>query len=176
MAERISYAGTHKGRAVEWDFDASNGKESIAIRFEFIAGPHVGKSIQGWFYFLDSTVERTLQTMRHCGWTGETLGDLTGMGDAEVELVIEDEEYNGKVRSKVKWVNRPSRLIVKNAMSHEAMQAFSQRMARLTSDSKRNYGSPPAKAAAPASNGAPKSTYLADPGPVYEHSDEDIPF
>jgi hypothetical protein len=178
MAERISYAGTHKARAVEFDFDASNGKECIVVRFEFTDGPHKGKSIQWWGYFMDAAVQRTLDSLRHCGWTGETLGDMTGMGDAEVELVVEDQEYNGKVSSKVRWVNRPARLMVKNAMSHEQMDAFSKRMARLTADSKRNYGAPPAKAAAATSNGgASKFSFVpADPGCEYPPDESDVPF
>lgn len=177
MAERISYAGTHKARAVEWDFDASNGKECIVVRFEFVGGPHAGKSIQWWGYFVDAAVQRTLDSMRHCGWTGETLGDMTGMGDAEVELVIADEEYNGKTRSKVRWVNRPPRLLLSNPMNRASLDAFSQRMARLTSDSKRNYGAP-AAASAPAasSNGASKlqKSLHADDGAL--DFDDSAPF
>lgn len=156
------------GQATSWAFDVvGSGYEVIKIMFA-LHGARSGQSRE-WTGFLNNeSVERTLQAMRHCGWTGETFGDLTGMGTAVVSLILETRKDGEKTYEQVRFVNRAPSLRLKNPMGADAVARFSERMARLTADSKRNYGSPAAARAAQAQPAAA----AAD---AYDN-DDDVPF
>ena len=79
-------------------------------------------------YFTDLTAYRTLESLRHCGWTGDDLLHLEGLDSNEVQLVVEDEEHDGKMRTKVQWVNRAGGLAVKQPLSPERAHAFAASM------------------------------------------------
>lgn len=169
--EHATLQGTHKARAKEWALGLSQtGKEQIAVLFEITSGPHAGKSITWFGYFTDQTVDRTLESLRHCGWDSDSLADLDGLGENEVVLVVEDETYEGKTRSRVKWVNRESRLALKDQMSAAQVQAFAARMRGKTVASKQKYGAQPQPDRSRARQG---SFDAPDFGPP---QDDDIPF
>jgi hypothetical protein len=143
---------TCKAVATSWDFDVVGGYEVVKVLFELRSGDKAGQSRQ-WTGFLSSnSVEHTLRSLRHCGWVGETFGDMSGMGTSEVEVVLEARKDGEKTYEEVRFVNRPPRLMLKNPMNAEQLQKFSESMARLTRDSARNYGVAPvaARAAEPA--------------------------
>jgi hypothetical protein len=177
MSERESLAGTHRARAQEWALGVSStGKEQVAVMFQLVGGAHDGKHITWFGYFTDSTVDRTLESMRHCGWDSDSIADLDSLGANEVELVIEDETYEGKTRSKVKWVNRVSRLQMKEQMNVSQVQAFAARLRGKTVASKQKYGAQPATSAS-VRRGEQRhfddGYGRGDPGPS---NDDDIPF
>lgn len=72
--------------------------------------------------------ERTLETLRICGWKGNDLSDLSGMGDNSVSINVDLNEYNGKMYPAVKWVNKPGETANKNALSVEQSMSFAERM------------------------------------------------
>lgn len=80
----------------------------VVVSFEITTAEHAGTTIN-WFGFLtDKTTERTIESLRYAGWKGSDLSDLSDLSKTDtpvVELVIEHEEYEGKVRPKVQWVN-----------------------------------------------------------------------
>jgi hypothetical protein len=78
----------------------SRGNDQVVVTLETDDGKdHVWNG-----YFTDGAIERTVESLRHMGYDG---GDLADMKLTErVELVIEPEEYKGKVRDRVKWVNK----------------------------------------------------------------------
>lgn len=168
-----------KAVATQWGFDTRGGYEVVVVMFELRGGTRDGQSHQWTGFFGDAnSIARTLDSLRHCGWTGETLGDMTGMGDAEVNVVIETKEHNGKTYEEIKWVNRPPRLFLKSPMNQDALKRFSENMARLTADNKRAYGAPPESVAKPAQN-APVATPPAGEPEPYDGPPDDfdnIPF
>lgn len=179
MNERISLAGTHKAKVIDFEFGLANGKEQVALMFQIVGGEFDGKSIPWFGYFTEKTAERTMDSLRYCGWSTDSLADLTGVTDNEVEIVVADEEYQGKVRSKVQWVNRASKLNLKDKMDANALAAFAARMRGMAVASKQKLGaqSKPAQGAArptSAPNGRPAQR---DPnyGPDAPF-DDDIPF
>lgn len=183
MTERKQPLSTRvsKAVAVEWAFDVVGGYEVIKIMFE-LRGTSEGMRRSWTGFFTDSSLERTLQSIRHCGWVGETLGDMSGMGDAEVELVLATYKgNNGKNYEEAQWVNRPARLNLQNAMSADRLLAFSASMERLTRDSARSYGVQPAAArtaepAKPAA-GFADMPYDGPEGPPHTDADSDnLPF
>lgn len=169
MSETYSMAGTHRARAAEWALGMSQtGKEQIAVMFRITEGLHEGKHITWFGFFTEGTLDRTLESLRHCGWDSDSLAELDSLGANEVDLVIEDETYEGKTRSRVKWVNRVSKLALKEQMTPDQVKAFAARLRGKTVASKQKYT---AGASAPKPRAAQQQTM-----PDYAHDDSDIPF
>jgi hypothetical protein len=166
--------GTYKARAREWALGMSqNGKEQIAVLFDLVGGPHDGQSITWFGYFTDAAVDRTLDSLRHCGWSSDNLAELDGLDQNEVEIVVDEEFYEGKTRTKVKWVNRPSRLALKEQLSPQAAQAFAARLRGRTVAHKQKYGAQPA---APSANHAFQRREPPQASFAHGQDDSDIPF
>ena len=183
--ERVSLAGTHKAKVVDHEFGIANDKEQVALMLQIVGGDHDGKSIAWFGYFSDKTAERTLESLRYCGWDTDDLAQLDGIYKNEVEIVVEDEEYQGKWRSRVKWINRASKLSLKNTMDANALKAFSARMrsqavaSRLKANPPAQQGaaSKPAQASnAPRSQPAPRQQPMREPGDDGPDYGPDAPF
>jgi len=173
--------GTYRARAVSGGLGyAGNGTEQLAVDFVITEGPNEGQHVTWWGFFSDKAVDRTIESLRICGWKGDDLCDLTGITDNDVDLVIEAEEYEdrrtGEIRSigKVRWVNRAGGLNLKDAMSPQQAREFAARMrgrvASLGSSKRPMTPMTPA----PANNaarrpGAPQPAQAIDPT-------DDIPF
>lgn len=162
--------GTFKAVAREWHLGVSQtGKEHVAVLFEIIDGEHAGKKLTWRGFFTENTTERTLDSLRYCGWSCDNLAALTGMGSADVDIVVEEEMYEGKLRDKVQWVNKPASLSMKGAMDPAAAAAFAAKMRGAALRHKqKNGGAVAAPAAArppaqqrPASNGQRKPAHGA---------------
>lgn len=140
----MSITGTHKARAKEWDFGVSgNGSEQVAILFEITQGEHAGKCRTWYGYFSDAAIDRTLDSMRHCGWDGDSLANVDNLANNEVEIVIEEEVYEGKSREKIKWVNKPAGLKLQNQLNGSAKDAFAARLRGKVIAHKKKYGPQP---------------------------------
>lgn len=172
--------GTFKARAREWALGHSkNGNEQVAVLFEITQGEHAGKSVTWFGSFTDATTERTLDSLRHCGWTGDNFAELNGLDANEVEIVVDEDDYEGKRRTKVQWVNRPSRLAMREQMSAQQASAFAAKMRGRALQHRQKYGAQPAPtAAAPRTPSKPRDSMNATPsdwgGPT--PTDDDIPF
>jgi hypothetical protein len=118
----------YRARAIEAGLgESSTGKEQVAVSFEILT-EGVPEKFLTWFgYFTDATANRTIESLRHCGWKGDDLTDISGL-DQEVDLVVEEEEYEGKQHTKVQWVNRPGGLTIKTPLSPDKAKAFSASM------------------------------------------------
>lgn len=98
--------GRFVARAVAWGITRAgkngDGKERAEVKFQLKDQP-VQRVYHG--YFTENTAERTLQSLEYCGWDGVSLRAMNGMGTRDVELVIEEEIFEGKTRDVVRWVN-----------------------------------------------------------------------
>ena len=123
--------GTYIARAEELDFGITdNNKDYVAVQFKIEEGESIGQRITWFGYFSEKTHERTIQALRYCGWEGHDFTRITNDDIRKnlVQLVIDEEEYEGKLRTKVQWVNRLGGMAVKNRMSDEQRAAFAKRM------------------------------------------------
>lgn len=119
--------GKHRARAVEWNIGvAGTGTMQVGILFELLDLP--GETIDWFGFFTDASCNRTVRSMQSCGWVGNDLNDMSGMGDKEVQLVIEEEEYDGKKRLKVKFVNSPGGLRMSRVLSPDELRVFAAEM------------------------------------------------
>lgn len=165
-------AGTFKARGVEAALAvAGNGSEQVAVQFVLLEGPDEGKHITYYGYFTDKTTERTIDSLRLCGWDGDDLSDLTGIDANEVYLVIEhDENDKGEARATVRWINgQGGGLAVKERMDEGTAKAFAERMkGHVLAAKQRTRG-------APASTRQPAPPKAANGGKDFAPTD-DIPF
>jgi hypothetical protein len=121
--------GTYRAKAVSWDLgETDNKNEQIAVEFEILTPDAEMPRLTWYGFFTEKTWERTIESLRYMGWEGDDLGNLSALGTNEVDLVVDEEEYNGKVQTRVRWVNRPGGLNLKAPMSPERRVAFAAQM------------------------------------------------
>lgn len=119
--------GTYKARGMDAALSTTkSGREQVGVRFELV--DHPGETIIWYGYFTDGTFERTIKSLRACGWRGDDLSDLSGIGAMEVQIVVEHEEYNGKTRAKVRWVNGAGSGGIPNQLAADKAKSFAERM------------------------------------------------
>ena len=102
---------------IQWGPGTDKSPFTAAVNFEVISGPHSGQKITAFLYFGDTvsksgktTAERSLESLRACGFTGDDIDKFADQTpDIEVEIVVQHEEYKGKMRAKVAWINAASR-------------------------------------------------------------------
>lgn len=152
-------AGTFKARGVEAALDrAGTGTEQIGVMLSITEGEHAGESITWYGFFTEATAERTIKALRLLGWQGDDLTDLTGIDVNEVSIVIEHEEDNkGKVHARVKWINGPGSLAMKETLDPKDARSLSARMKGMAIASRQG--------AKPANGTAPQQRRNAEPKP-----------
>ena len=100
--------GTVKARASTMRFTNSSekGTPGVEVVFNILEGPDKGTNVvwRGWM--TEKTRVRTAESLEACGFDGENDATVT---KNEVYIVIEHEEYEGKTRPRVAWVNDMSR-------------------------------------------------------------------
>jgi len=100
-------AATYRAQAIDGHLGfTSKGNEQVVVRFEIVDGPQKDQSIQWFGFFTEACFDRTIQSLRHCGWKGDDVSELTGIDTREVDIVVEHDTYQGKVTPKVRWVNQ----------------------------------------------------------------------
>ncbi len=103
-------AGKYKARAIPGSAQfgrASTGTEQVAVTFALLDERLAGEEITWVGNFANEQgTEISIKALQAAGWASDDLGDMTGLGDTEVQLVVEVETYEGKPRAKVRWVNK----------------------------------------------------------------------
>lgn len=126
----------------EWCY-SSKGTKAICVRFRVVDGDEENTLVHiNWYgYFSEKTWERTVESLRHMGFKGDDLNNL-GELDETVQLDVVQEEYDGKVHAKVKWVNslRASKIQVQNKMMDNDVAAFAKAMQERISAMGRKNG------------------------------------
>lgn len=170
----IIMEGTVRARAIDGELGFTKaGKPQVAITFEILEGEDSGRNITWYGYFTEATKERTIESLRYCGWKGDDLSDLSSInGEAEVSLVIEHDEYEGKTRAKVQWVNSGGGARLAKPMNQDDAKAFAAKMKGIVAavDAKTKAGGGRATSS---SSGGGGSSGGDEPPPI---SDDDIPF
>lgn len=82
------------------------GTPYIKVFFQILEGPEEGRQTAWSGYLTPNAAENTFTALRRAGWKGTKLDEtMEGLGSVKVLLDIQEESYNGKTYSAVKWVN-----------------------------------------------------------------------
>lgn len=168
MAENNSNRRFYRAKAKEWQLgESENGKPFVGVLFEVLTADAQEKHLTWRGFFTEATTERTIESLRYMGFEGDDLEQLVGLDRNEVDLVVEDEEYDGKTYARVQWVNRAAALRVKQALTGDKAKSFaaSMKAAFRTHDAANGKRASSAK--------SPTADKRPEPPPL---SDADIPF
>jgi hypothetical protein len=101
--------GRYRAKAIKGEIGEGKSAEQIGIEFVLTeAGEFKGSHRTYYGSFSEAALEITIKAMRTAGWRGDDVADLSSLSRAdtpEVELVVAHEEWEGKTREKIKWVN-----------------------------------------------------------------------
>ncbi len=171
--EKASY----RVRAVAADlgFNPDNGNKQVSITGRVVDHPHyTGEEITAILHFTPKTMDRSVESLLHFDFQSEDIGQLADADEAKCEMLLPaiaefvcaPEEYNGEVRLKVQWVNKPGRgkFAFKNKLEGGELKAFS---AEMKSAFRNARAGAPRK---PASGARPQQPHPNAPG------NDDIPF
>lgn len=130
MTRELVTEGAWKVRGCGWALGTSSkGTEQVGVDLLILEGPSAGAHITYYGYFTDLTFERTVESLRLLGWTGNDLDDLTGIDRQEAIAVIEHEpDEQGEIRDRVRWINGPGGVAMKDKMDPVAAKSFAARM------------------------------------------------
>lgn len=155
--------GVYRARAVSATLgENSKGNEQVAIQFRFLAAELVGQTITWYGTFTDKSADISIKALRACGWQGNDLTELLGIDANDVDLVVANETWEGKSRTKVKWVNPINALAMGTPLAQDKAKAFAARMKGTI-------------LAFDKSNGTPKKARPVTPPEPPPHSDSDMP-
>lgn len=129
MSNEILPAGAYQGRATGADIgETKSGNEQVVVQFTLTQpAEYAGRTLNWYGFFTGKTVDRTVESLRICGWHGIDLSDLSGVDANEVQLVVEHESYEGVTTAKVRWVNALGGML-KKPLDPIARKTFAQRM------------------------------------------------
>lgn len=99
-------AGRYQGRArgqISTTNNKSNDGLRVAVTIDLLNEGYEDKRVV-WFGTLGVSPEAdtiTVRQLRDMGWSAAVLDEASGLGDAEVAVVVKYEEYQGKEQQKV---------------------------------------------------------------------------
>lgn len=175
----VSPVTTDFGRmSVQFGTSSKKGTQQCAVCFEILRGPQAGQKVTWIGYFTDATIERTLNALRICGFEGDDVSSFPGQSpENEVSIVVEHEEYDGKVRVKVAWVNEPGGggMKMANPFDDKALRKFG---AQLKGTLKAMPAVKTKKAVREEPTEAPSSVAddMGEPGNTVGDDADDLPF
>lgn len=155
--------GTYVGKVVDAGLaKAGNGNEQVALLCQLGGtGPEKGLSLTYYGSFGENSIDITIKALRTAGWNGTDLAEVDRWKEVvpnppDVNFVIEQEEYEGETRTRVRWINSAGGLGVKERLAPAEAQSFAQRMkGKLLAFDQNNRG--------PKNNGAPGRSHSPPP-------------
>jgi hypothetical protein len=178
--EKASY----RVRAVAADIGMSdNGNRQVSITGRVVDHEHyTDEEITAILHFTEKTQDRSIESLLNFGFP---IDDITQLAEADeqkcaellpeiAEFACAPEEYNGSVRLRVQWVNKPGRgkFTFKNKLEGGDLKAFG---AEMKSAFKNARGGAAPRRPAP-QNGQRALSAAQHPNAPGSRMDDDIPF
>jgi hypothetical protein len=163
--------------------ETKEGKPQVAVCFAILDGPCQGRRLTWYGFFTEKTVERTIQSLRYCGFKGDDLALLvTQKLTQEVSVTVGHNTYEGKTTARVDWVNAPGGVKLERPMNKDQIRRFgAQLKAKVKAIAEvagpaadvpaPSFGEP---TEAPSEGHAPPSGWAENAPPPQD--DSDIPF
>lgn len=174
--ENLLPVGTHDVRIVSHVLSkASTGTPCVVIDVE----DKDARRLRWYGYLSERAVEGTIERLQDIGWDAdaadwqiESLNGTTLLVDKPCQVVVEDEEYEGKIRRKVKYLNPPGGRVSETMEPAEAKSFSNDLRKRLIA----SRGPRPNRAPSSAAKPAAKKPSPAPVAKTTEQFDSDIPF
>jgi hypothetical protein len=126
--DREPPSGKLTAKLITYDLGmASTGAEQIGVLFEFTDGPWNGEQITWYGSFSPAAFPITVKGLSELGWSAERVDTLRAelKPGTVVQLVCEVETYEGRKRTRVKFINRRGLVRMDRMMTPEQRKAFS---------------------------------------------------
>lgn len=153
-------------KSAELGQSAENGTPYLSL----LCKTAEGEELTAYLYLSDAAFERTTKTLREVfGFDNNFESVVAQVTGKECSIVVEAEEYEGKTRMRVKWINAVG------GSSGKPLENAGSLLAQLSAKAKRIPAAAPsaARTAAPASRPAP----AARPAPAKPATiDDEVPF
>ena len=96
--------------ACQFGHSSKKATPQVVVCFEVLRGPHAGKRMSWIGYLTEKAEERTLKTLRLCGFAGDDIDKFADQRPTnEVQLDVQDEiDDKGQTRTRIAWVNDPT--------------------------------------------------------------------
>lgn len=128
MTTGLVQAGTWSARALHGNISyTKTGKEQVTVQFALLDGPDKDRQVTWTGFFTEACFERTIKSLRYTGWKGDDLSDLSTIGDADCQVTVEHQSYEGKTYARVAWVNSVGG-VTGTPMATSAMADFARKM------------------------------------------------
>lgn len=109
---------------------SSAGNEQIGILFELLDEPHKGRELVWYGSFSEAAFPITWRSLRALGWQGTAIA--TFAEDVKIghvaSLVVESEEFDGKRRNRIIFINRAGGIPMRDQMNPAQRQAFAKKV------------------------------------------------
>lgn len=171
--------GKYTATALDAELGITDGEnkapiEYVAVKFQIEGGEQNGQIVFWRGYFSEKAMKRSVESLRHCGWSGNW-DTWEGLGQDKVTLDVQEDRdlKTGEVRgTRVAWVNPLSSV---KPLEGAARSSFAARMKGVVAEVLGSNGRTAQRA--PAS--PPRQNGARPPQPVdaYEPDEVDsIPF
>lgn len=127
-------AGTYKAVCDAADLGYTNdNKPQVALSMRITEGENQGARLVWYGYFTEKTLKSTIRALRACGWIGTDISDIRSCiidnGGKQVTIVVEHEEdLDGRVRARVRWINEEGGPALKRPMTAEERVRFAAQL------------------------------------------------
>ena len=159
-----------------WFCESKTGTPGLRLQLEVASGECKGTNVEYIAWLSHAALDRSVKTLADVfGWDGNlaALSQLVDSGPfvgRECEITVEDEEYNGKMYPKIKWLNKAGG---GNSAKPLAKDAVAEMVAKLNATSMKLAAEPKDDGTKPAPKSVPKPPKDADLDVL---ADSEIPF
>jgi len=104
----LKTAGVFRAKAIDAFLGETSKKHSpyVGLTFRITEGLHAGEHVEAQLWLSDRAIDWTVVGLIHCGWKhAPDIDNLEGVGDKEVEIVVELEQTERGEYTKVRYIN-----------------------------------------------------------------------
>lgn len=171
--------GKYRGRARSAPatlIESGKGTPGLSVEIDFTTQDGAQTSLTWTGWLSDGPFDRTIESLRYMGWEGDNLENVTGLDKNEVELVIENEEYEGNVYPRIQFINRIGGALGAKMTADKAKTFAAAMRNRIRAlDASKGGSTKPSAPAARTTQRQPPPRNVRQPEPP-PHGDDDIPF
>jgi len=128
---RASQVTNEHGHSVYCRFGrAGTGTIQCLMMFEIMDGEYAGTRLPWFGSFSGNSWERTVESLRYCGFQGDDVEAINSQAlDRVVTVKVEHDEHNGRIYSRVAFVNKPGGHVnLNNPFNAAELRTFAAQM------------------------------------------------